>query len=103
MRPMRDELLEKIGVVLWSDLRAHAKRDALILVSGALDLADAGVAVAEDDAPRVQRWIEAGLLSKPTAADLERWSIDASARFDSLIVAPFVLVRERLRPASASN
>ncbi len=103
MRPMRDELLAKIGVVLWSDLRAHANRDALILVGGTLDLADAGVAVAQDDAPRVQRWIEEGLLTKPTAADLERWSIDSAARFDSLIVAPFVLARERRRPASESN
>lgn len=100
---MRDELLEKIGVVLWSDLRAHANRDALILVSDTLDLADAGVAVAQDDVARVQRWIEAGLLTKPTAADLERWSFDAAARFDSLIVAPFVLARERPRPATASN
>jgi hypothetical protein len=100
---MRDELLATLGVVLWSDLRAHSNRDAVIVVSGALDLVDAGMALAQNDAPRVERWIESGLLSKPTAADLERWSIDRAARFDALIVAPFVLIRPRARPASESN
>ena len=103
MPPMRDGLLATLGVVFWSDLQAHAKRDALIVVGAGLDLVDAGTALAENDTGRVQRWIDAGLLSKPTAADLERWAIDGAARFDSLIVAPFVLMRERARPASESN
>ena len=47
--------------------------------------------------------IGSGLLSKPTLADLERWSIDRAARFDALIVAPFVLIRPHERPASESN
>ena len=29
--------------------------------------------------------------------------LDATARFDSLIVAPFVLIRPRARPPSESN
>lgn len=100
---MREKLLSTLGVVLWSDLRAHAQRDALIVVSGSLDLVDAGVALAKNDAALVEQWISAGLLSKPAASDLERWSIDPAARFDALIVAPFVLVRPRVRPASESN
>ena len=103
MSTKRDGLLKTLGVVFWSDLQAHSKRDALIVVAASLDLVDAGMALAENDTARVQRWIESGLLSKPTAADLERWSIDGAARFDSLIVAPFVLMRERARPASESN
>lgn len=100
---MRDELRATVGVVLWSDLQAHAKRDAVVVVGAGLDLVDAGAALAENDAARVEQWIQSGLLSKPTAADLERWSIDRAARFDSLIVAPFVLIRPRERPASESN
>jgi len=103
MAPMRDELLAKLGVVLWSDLQAHAKRDALIVVTGSLDILDAGVALAQNDAARVEAWIQAGLLTKPAAAELELWSIDTAARFDALIVAPFVLVRQRARPQSESN
>ncbi|MEP7119494.1 MAG: DUF2288 domain-containing protein [Byssovorax sp.] len=100
---MRDRLRAMVGVVLWSDLQAHAKRDAVIVVAAGLDLVDAGAALAENDAARVEQWIQAGLLNKPTAEDLERWSIDRAARFDSLIVAPFVLIRARERPASESN
>lgn len=103
MASMRDELRATVGVVLWSDLQAHAKRDAVVVVGAGLDLVDAGAALAENDAARVEQWIQSGLLSKPTAADLERWSIDRAARFDSLIVAPFVLIRPRERPASESN
>ncbi len=100
---MRDELLAKLGVVLWSDLQAHAKRDALIVVTGALDIVDAGVALAQNDVERVQQWIQSGLLTKPTAAELELWSIDSAARFETLIIAPFVLMRPRARPLSESN
>ena len=100
---MRDELRATLGVVLWSDLQAHVLRDGVIVVGAALELVDAGAALAENDAARVQQWIEAGLLSKPTAADLERWSIDRAARFDALIVAPYVLIRPHERPASESN
>jgi hypothetical protein len=100
---MRDELLATLGVVLYSDLRAHVKRDAVIIVGGALDLVDAGAALAENDAARVEQWIQSGLLTKPTAADIERWSIDRAARFDALIVAPFVLIQPREKPASEQN
>ena len=103
MTTKRDGLLATLGVVFWSDLQAHAKRDALIVVGAGLDLVDAGMALAENDTGRVQRWIEAGLLSKPTAVDLERWAKGGAARFESLIVAPFVLMRERARPASETN
>ena len=103
MPPMRDELRATLGVVLWSDLQAHVKRDGVIVVGAALDLVDAGAALAENDSARVEQWIGSGLLSKPTLADLERWSIDRAARFDALIVAPFVLIRPHERPASESN
>ena len=37
------------------------------------------------------------LVTKPSAADLARWSADPAALFESLIVQPFVLVRPRRR------
>jgi len=93
---MRDKLAATVGDVFWTDLRAHAARDALIIVADDLDLVDVGVAVAADDAATVQAWIRAGKLTKPTAEDLSRWSLEGAARFRSLIVQPFVLIR---RPA----
>jgi hypothetical protein len=93
---MRERLAETLGDVFWTDLRAHAARDALIIVADELDLVDVGMAVASDDVATVDAWIREGKLSKPTAEDLARWPLDGAARFRSLIVQPFVLIR---RPA----
>lgn len=95
---MREKLAETIGDVLWTDLRPHAARDAVIIVAEELELLDVGVAVASNEAAAVNAWIEAGKLTKPTAEDLARWPLDPKAHFQSLIVAPFVLIR---RPSSA--
>jgi hypothetical protein len=99
---MREKLKATLGKVYWSDLRAHAARDAIIVVAEELDILDVGEAVATDDAPRVEGWIRTGRIAKPTAADLERWSAETAAVFESLIVAPFVLVRS-LHPREPSN
>lgn len=90
---MRDKLAATRGHVFWSDLRAHAQRDVIIVVAEELDLLDVGEAVAANDTARVQRWIEEKKLTKPTTEDLARWPTEPAARFESLIVAPFVLVR----------
>ena len=98
---MRERLQAILGDVYWSDLRAHAARDALIVVADELDILDVGVAVASDDAPLVERWIQAALLTKPTAADLARWPAEPLSTFESLVVAPYVLIRPRRRKAQA--
>ncbi|AGP35103.1 DUF2288 domain-containing protein [Sorangium cellulosum] len=94
---MREQLAKTLGEVFWTDLRAHAVRDGVILVAADLDLLDVGEAIAANDAAKVQAWIAAGKLTKPTAEDLARWPLQLDLRFLSLVVAPFVLVR---RPAS---
>src|SRR5262245_24577888 len=100
---MREKLAATMGEVFWSDLKAHAARDALIVVADGLDLLDVGVALATDDKPRVEAWIAERRLTKPTAEDLARWPADPDARFESLIVAPFVLMRPARRAAQALN
>ncbi|MFT3772207.1 MAG: DUF2288 domain-containing protein [Minicystis sp.] len=95
---MRERLSAFLGEVYWSDLAAHAARDALIVVADDLDLLDVGVAVATDDAPRVERWIADQRIKKPSTDDLARWSAEPAAMFESLIVQPFVLIRPRHRP-----
>ncbi len=97
--PLRERLAATLGDVYWSDLRAHAARDALIVVADDMDLLDVGVAVATDDAPRVEAWIQSRRIGKPSAADLARWPAEPLALFESLVVAPFVLIRPRRRRA----
>ncbi|APR77700.1 Hypothetical protein A7982_03047 [Minicystis rosea] len=101
---MRERLATFLGEVFWSDLAAHAARDALIIVADDLDMLDVGVAVATDDASRVGRWIEEQRLKKPTSQDLARFRAEPEAKFESLIVQPFVLVRPLIRrPDAALN
>jgi hypothetical protein len=90
---MRQRLAETFGEVLWSDLQAHAARDSVIIVEGDLDLLAVGEALAANDVPTVSAWINAGMLTKPSGADLARWPLEPHARFTSVIVAPFVLIR----------
>jgi hypothetical protein len=92
---MREKLSGQVGNVFWSDLRAHALRDALVVVGEGLDLVEVGEALARDDAKKVEAWLAAGKLGKPSAADLATWAEATGAVFESLIVAPFVLVRKR--------
>lgn len=90
---MRERLTETLGDVLWTDLRPHAARDMVIIVDEGLDLIDVAVAVASNEAAAVNGWIQAGKLTKPTTEELARWPLQPEARFRSLIVAPFVLIR----------
>jgi hypothetical protein len=94
---MRERLAATLGDVFWSDLRAHAARDAIIVVADHLDIVDVGVAIATDDARRVEAWIQSRDLRKPSAEDLARWPADPAAVFESLVVQPFVLIRPRKR------
>ncbi|MEO7331933.1 MAG: DUF2288 domain-containing protein, partial [Minicystis sp.] len=89
--------------VFWTDLQAHAGRDALIVVAPDLDLLEAGEALASNETSRVEAWIHTGQLAKPTAEELRAWPNDPAARFESLIVAPFVLIRPLTRVRSPSN
>jgi len=101
---MREKLAAYLGEVFWSDLAAHAARDALIVVEEGLDVLEVGVAVASDDKVRVATWIERSAVRKPTALELATWRADPVARFTSLIVAPFVIVRpmRAVRPAPSN-
>jgi hypothetical protein len=76
----------------WETLIPHAKRDAVIVVDGALDLVEVGVAIAEDNASVVQNWLSELLLHKPSQEELNDWNAEPEKQFNTLIVQPFVLI-----------
>ncbi len=95
---MRESLAAALGNVFFSDLRAHLARGAVVILAPELDILDVAEAVVRDDKARVSGWIEKGLLRKPSLLELETWSKITDDRWESLVVAPFVLVRVRVAP-----
>jgi hypothetical protein len=89
------ELNDLVDEAEWDWLIPHAKRDAVVIVDNGLDLVEVGEAIAADNVPIVQRWIEEGQLIKPSPQQLSDWDGDRSKRFRALIVQPFVLVQPK--------
>lgn len=94
MADLRAELTENLDEAEWEWLIPHVQRDAVIVVALELDLLDVGVAIASDNIPSVQQWIDEQLLSKPTVDQVGEWNGDRTKRFSTLIVQPYVLVQE---------
>ncbi|MBD2251072.1 DUF2288 domain-containing protein [Nostoc parmelioides] len=94
MSDLRTELSETIDESEWEWLIPHAQRDAVILVSLDLNLLDVGEAIASDNIPSVQRWIDEQLINKPSPQQLGEWNANQQKRFNTLIVQPYVLIQE---------
>lgn len=93
---MQSTLEASLGPIAFSYLRAHVARDAVIVVAQSLDLLVVAEAVARDDKAAVASWIAQGKLGKPTLDALERWARATGDIGVSVVVQPFVLVKERL-------
>lgn len=91
---LQNRLREERDEVAWSDLRQHADRGAMLVVSGELGLLEATSAVVRDERPEVERWLQTGTLARPTDAQRARWDDEPDTRFECLIAQPFVLARE---------
>jgi hypothetical protein len=92
MSDVKTQLIKDLAPMDWETLIPHAKRDAVIVVDGALDLVEVGVAIAEDNAVVVQNWLSELLLHKPSQKELNDWNAEPEKQFNTLIVQPFVLV-----------
>jgi hypothetical protein len=91
---LRSGLTEALDVAQWEWLRPHAKREVVIMVTAAMDLVEVGMAIATDNTASVQRWIDEQAIYKPTQQQLSAWNQVDDLKFEALIVAPFVLVKE---------
>lgn len=94
MSDLRAEITESLDQSEWEWLIPHVKRDAVILVTQGLNLVDVGLAIASDNIPEVQQWIDEQLITKPSPEQLGEWNDNPTKRFDTLIVQPYVLVQE---------
>jgi hypothetical protein len=89
------ELTENLDEAEWEWLIPHVQRNALIVVHNQLSLVEVGCAIATDNTTEVQRWIHEALIAKPSVQQLGEWNTNKQKRFQSLIVQPYVLVKEK--------
>jgi len=95
VKPTKEELALQVDVAEWSWLRAHLERGGVIVVDRDLDIAEVGERIARDDTAAVGAWIETGKLFKPSDSQIAAWDDDKSARFSTLIISPYILMKEQ--------
>lgn len=95
MPDLRAELTQSLDEAEWEWLIPHVQRDAIVLVPIELDLLSVGVAIASDDIPQVEQWINEQLLAKPSVTQIGEWNGEITKRFKTLIVQPYVLIQEK--------
>ncbi len=92
-KDLKKKLESELAESSWELLKPHQKREAIIVVAGDLDLIDAGIAVALDDSTNISKWMEKGLLHRPSTEQMNEWE-KYNLEFDFLILSPFVLIQE---------
>lgn len=91
---LRERLQSEIGPCLASDLQAHVKRGAVVVVDRELPLLEVALAVALDNTAEVQGWISQGRLKTPSIEQIALLEKAPELPFLSVIVRPYVLVQE---------
>lgn len=90
---LRAGLLRSLGSVFTSDLAAHLKRDAVIVVDPGISLIDCAVAIALDDKSKVASWMSSGALRRATEEERAHWPSEPTREWIAVVVQPFVLVQ----------
>jgi hypothetical protein len=97
MTTPRDILRAKLNLetaqVAWPELERHFARGDVIRVAPGMDLVDAALHVAENNAATVQEWLADGRIARAELSDAEDWNA-RQPMFWAVVVAPWVLVQE---------
>jgi len=89
-------LEDTLGPAEWSILKPHSDRNAVFLVLAPLDLLTVGQALEKDDTEKVSAWLQSSLLLRPSSDQIASWNATPSKTFQTLVVAPYVLIQEVL-------
>lgn len=86
----------------WEDLAAHQARGALLLADPRLDFLEVAHALAADDHKCVEGWLRDGRLRRAGDADRLAYEANGQARFQIVVVQPWVLAQELVGQPSSS-
>ena len=90
---LRDKIRSDIQATGAADLLPHHRRGALLAVRPDVDFLEVALAIAEDDAPKVQAYLAAGEMWKPELVQLTDWCVDTQLRLQYVVLQPYVLAQ----------
>ena len=93
MSDIQKKLQEDIANISWQEVLPHAKRDAVVVINGKLNLLEVAEAIALDNTSLVSSWIAEGLIAKPSVTQLTDWNSNPQKEFTAAIVQPFVIIQ----------
>jgi hypothetical protein len=93
---LRAKLNLDTAQLAWPELERHFARGSVIKVAPGMDLVDAALQIAENNAATVQQWLAEGRIAKAELSDAEDWHA-RQPMFWAVVVAPWVLVQEVLK------
>jgi hypothetical protein len=97
---LRAKLNLETAQLAWPELERHFARGVVVKVANGMDLVDAALQVAENNAATVQAWLAEGRIAKAELADAEDWHA-RQPMFWAVVVAPWVLIQEVLPELNA--
>lgn len=97
-RVTREELSKQVDLAKWSWILPHAAKDAVILVASSTDFLDACLWIANNETLMVQDAIATQVLRKPSEKELKDWSSNRELQFQTLVLAPYVVIQGSLAP-----
>jgi hypothetical protein len=93
----RDILRAKLNLetaqLAWPELERHFARGDVVRVAVGVDLIDAALLIAENNAAAAQAWLADGRMARADMRDAEDWHA-RQPQFWAVVVAPWVLVQE---------
>ena len=92
---LHDLLNAQTGNIGWPELSRHFARGAVVVVGPGQDLIAVARCLVEDRERQIAKWFETGQIRRAQDNDARRWQT-ADSEFWAVVVAPWVLVQEKL-------
>jgi hypothetical protein len=90
---LRAKLNLETARLAWPELERHFARGDVVKVAVGVDLIDAALHIAENDAATIEAWLADGRIARADMHDAEGWHA-RQPMFWAVVVAPWVLVQE---------
>jgi hypothetical protein len=92
----RQRYQREVASISFLELQKHFAKGILIEVSSKLNLIDVAMAMHEDDAEQIERWMEQQKLVRAHDEHARKWYSEQTDLM-AVTVAPWVLVQEPIR------